>query len=114
MGKEQKNNIKTFTIVELLAVIVILGLLAFVGISALSKYIEKTKNESDKKAKQTLLSATKLYLQNNKDITPKSIGEYKIITAKELKNNNYLKSTLKNIKGESCINESFVKEFWIF
>ena len=111
MGKEQKNNIKTFTIVELLAVIVILGLLAFVGISALSKYIEKTKNESDKKAKQTLLSATKLYLQNNKDITPKSIGEYKIITAKELKNNNYLKSTLKNIKGESCINESFVRVY---
>ena len=39
-----RKNKKGFTLVELLAVIVILGLLAFVGISALSKYIEKNPN----------------------------------------------------------------------
>ena len=56
MGKEQKTkSSKAFTLVELLAVIVILGILSVVGITAVSKYIEKARNETNIEAKDTLL-----------------------------------------------------------
>ena len=112
MGKEQKTkSSKAFTLVELLAVIVILGILSVVGITAVSKYIEKARNETNIEAKDTLLVAAKQYLQDNKDQAPKAIGEYKIITAKELKDTKYLTSDLKNSRGETCMKESFVRVY---
>ncbi len=111
MRKEQKKNTKAFTLVELLAVIVILGLLAVVGITAVSRYIERAKKESNSETKDVLLLASKQYLQDNKDLAPKAIGEHKIIAAKELKKAKYLVSDLKNSNGESCMNESFVRVY---
>ena len=70
---------KGFTLVELLAVIVIIGILAVSSVVAYTKYIDKARNEKEVQNENTIISATKLFLQANKDYMPKIIGESRII-----------------------------------
>ena len=79
------TNKKGFTLVELLAVIVILGIIMTVSIPAISKWINRSKNESLESQKQTLLMAGEAYAQGNSKVLPKAIGEAKKIKAKYLK-----------------------------
>ncbi len=93
---------------ELLAVIVIIGILAVSSVVAYTKYIDKARNEKEFQNENTIISATKLFLQANKDYMPKIIGESRIIKVSLLKNNNYLKEDIVNKKGESCMEYSYV------
>ena len=44
-------------------------------------------------------------------MAPKAIGESKIIKLSELKKNNYLKDNILNEKGESCMDNSFIRVY---
>ncbi len=103
------KNKKGFTLVELLAVIVILGIIMTVSIPAVSKWINRSKNESLESQKQTLLMAGEAYAQGNSKVLPKVIGETKIIKAEELKKANYLKEDIKDADKRDCMKNSFVR-----
>ena len=99
---------KGFSMTELLAVVVILGILSTIAIVVYTQYINKAKVEKDKYNEELIIAAAKAYLNANIEEKPKTIGESKKITLETLKNNNYLKEDVKNSKNESCMDNSYV------
>ena len=95
-----KKNNKGFSLVELLAVVVILGLLAAIGIGVTSNLVDKAKNDKMDSQKNTVTLSAQTYLQNNKNLVPKIIGETKVIRVSDLRAMNYLTEDIKNEKGE--------------
>ena len=100
-----KNN-KGFTLVELLAVVTILGILSSIAIIGVSKLIDKSKKDADEQQKQTLIMAAKSYFQDNRSMLPREDGTSRDVTVVVLKNNKYLKEDIKNSKKESCMNDN--------
>ncbi|MBQ8535228.1 MAG: type II secretion system protein [Bacilli bacterium] len=109
--KKKINNRKGFSLVELLAVIVILGLIAAIGITATSFLVDKAKSEKMDSQKNTVTLSAQTYLQNNKNLVPKIIGESKIIKVSDLRKLNYLDEDIKNNEGESCMEKSYVRVY---
>ena len=95
---------KGFTLVEILAVVVILGIIMVISVPAVSKWISRGKAESKESQKSTLLMAAQSYAQDNKKVLPKAIGQTTILTAEELKNANYLKEDLYDADKKKCMN----------
>ena len=102
---------KGFTMVELLAVIVILGILTVMAISGVSSLINKAHSEQKVQQEKTLEMAAKSYIQANKSLAPKSIGESVEIPVADLKTARYIKEDIVNSKGESCMKESYVRVY---
>ena len=111
MNKKLLSNNKGFSFVELLAVVVILGLLAVIGVATTSRLIDKAKKDKMDSQKNTVTSSAQSYLQDNKNLVPKIIGETKVIRISELRNSNYLTEDITNEKGESCMEKSFVRVY---
>ena len=105
-----KKN-KGFSLVELLAVIVILGLLATIGIVATTSLVDKAKKDKMDTQKNTVTMSAQTYMQNNKNLVPKIIGETKVIRVSDLRKMNYLTEDIKNEKGESCMEKSYVRVY---
>ena len=99
---------KGFSLVELLAAIVILGILFSIAIIAYEKHIDKAKKEIDNQNERTIVMAAKTYLESNPNEKPKSIGESRKIALTTLKEKNYIKEDVVNSKDESCMEKSFV------
>ena len=106
-----KKNNKGFSLVELLAVIVILGLIAAIGIGATSYLVDRAKKDKTDSQKNTIIMSAQTYMQNNKNLVPKIIGESKIIKISDLRSANYLTEDIKNDKGESCMEKSYVRVY---
>ena len=80
--KCRKN--KGFSLVELLAVIVILGILSAIGIGVTSTLIDRANKDKMDSQKNTVTMSAQSYMQNNKNLVPKIIGESKIIKISDL------------------------------
>lgn len=106
--KKINNSNKGFTLVELLLVIVIMGVLLGVGIAAVMNLIDKSKAEKTKSQEQLLVMAAKNYLQENRGLLPKSVGETTTIPIDVLKSNKYITEDIKNDNNETCMINSFV------
>lgn len=102
-----KNNVKAFTIIELLGVIVILGALATIIMPSVSKYINAGKTEYDKSLAEELLLAGKNYYSENRINLPKTPGEISYITAKEMLSLNLISQETINSKNQDC-SDSYV------
>ena len=102
---------KGFTMVELLAVIVILGILAVAGIVGVQRLIDRSKQEEQIQYSKTLKMAAESYYQANQSQLPKAIGEKKRIDAATLKSKNYLKSDIKDTNGKTCMGNSYVEVY---
>ena len=103
------NNRKGFSLVELLAVVVILGILASVTIFAVSRVIDKSKNEKNITEVKSATLAAKSYLQANKELAPKGIGESIKIPFQELKDTKYLTEDIIRDDGKNCMENSFIE-----
>ena len=98
-----------FTMVELLAAIVILGILSILAIVSVSRLIDKSKDEEQKQKQNILKMAAQAYMQDNPEKLPKLIGDSRDLTAQFLKNKKYLKEDIKNKENKSCMANSFVR-----
>jgi prepilin-type N-terminal cleavage/methylation domain-containing protein len=84
-----KTN-KGFTLVELLAVIVILAIILVIAIPNIMKIIDKAKLDANIKSEDMLLNAAKKYMVNNFAKVPINIGDTTEITLDELKTANIM------------------------
>ena len=110
MGRK-KSKKKGFTLVELLATIAILGVLSVIAITAVNRYVRSAHDEHNEQSRKSVTMAAELYLQANRQLFPKQIGDETIIPISKLRDNNYLKEDVKNDEGESCMEKSFVRVY---
>lgn len=68
-----KKN-KAFTLIELLAVIVIMGIIATIFVPMFSNYIEKSKREALKESAFGIISAADLYQSSNEEMEDKEFS----------------------------------------
>ncbi len=99
----KRRDSRGFTLIELLGVIVIIGIISVISIVAVTRLINKSKSEQKESQKKTVEMAAESYLQANRNLLPKSIGETTIITINNLKEANYLKEDIKDGNGRSCM-----------
>ena len=110
MLKLSKTN-KGFTLIELLGVVVVIGILLGISIAAVMRFIDRARSEQLKSQEKTLTMAAKNYLQENRSLLPKAVGETTTVPIKVLKSNKYLTEDIKNSKKESCMENSYVTAY---
>ena len=69
-----KINNKGFSMVEILAVVVILGVLSTIGIVSVTRLIENSRKHYYEAQAEQLVLAAQSYANDNKNILPKTIG----------------------------------------
>lgn len=84
-------NKKGFTMVELLATIVILGLLMGVAIGAVSWILDSSEKNFYESLEKNLLLAAENYYADHRGALPKSIGQSRKLSLNTLVKNNYMK-----------------------
>ncbi len=98
-----KNN-KGFTMVELLAVITILGLLIGIGVATIQKATDKARYNFYKSQRTTIQNATSSYLADHKNEYPKYVGSTNSITLRKLQTNKYIGTFTDHSKKENSCN----------
>ena len=106
-----KNKRKGFTLVELLAVLVIVASLAVIAIVGVNRYIDGARKTKVDQERDNIAMAARLYLQANTELLPRSLGDSVTVQVSELRRTNYLKEDVKDKKGNSCMDNSFVRVY---
>ena len=101
---------KGFTLVELLAVIVILALILAIAIPRITDLIENAKIQSYISNEEMMIRATMNYIALNEKKIPNEIGTISIITVEELQNSELI-SSINDVSDSSieCDGYVFVK-----
>ena len=97
-----------YTLVEILAIIVIIGIIIAFSVVAVIKTIDLSRKNSLSLQEKLLKETTKTYIQENKDKAPKVVGKSVNISLKELKDKKYLTEDIYNSSKESCMKDSYV------
>lgn len=98
MMKRFLKNERGLTLIELLAVIVILGIISAIAIPAIGGLIDNSKKDAHVSNAQQMINAAKIAVTADKDLIPPS-GQTTQITLGDLENNGYLE-TLKDPDGD--------------
>ena len=85
-----------FTLVEILAAIVIVAIISIVVVPNVAKYVDKGKTDYNNSLDNQLLLAGKSYYAENRDELPLDEGEGAVVTVSELLSNNMLNKNLVN------------------
>ena len=100
-NKERYLNRNGFSMVELLAVIVILGILGTIAIVSISTILTRAEKNHYKTQEKNMIMAAESYVQDNRNILPKEIGDTRTITLQELQSRKYIGEVLDRSKA-SC------------
>jgi len=99
MGDNMK---KGFTLVELLAVIVVLGVILAIAIPNVLNIIEKTRIDAIIKNEEMMINAAKKYLVSNTSILPVNVGDTIEVTLDNLKTNRLIDSIKNPRNNQEC------------
>lgn len=106
------KNKKGFTLVELIAVVTILGVICMIAIPSYNNYIKKAKDKKCEADRLAIIDATKTFINDciskNKCVTNENISYYvgnsslkvSILTDKSYLNSDYTKYNSNSIKIE--------------
>lgn len=104
-----KLNKKGFTLVEGIAVVVILGILSVLIVPSVTKYLQGGKENYDENLKKQLILVAKNYYAENRDRLPKNSGNISsYVTLKELISLKYTSKDFIDSKGNNCNNDTYV------
>lgn len=110
--KSNRNKQAGFTMVELLASIVIMGLLVAVAIGAISFVLDIAKKRYYESLEKTVTLAGQNYYADHKNLLPKAIGDSRKITLKTLVQNKYLENVLDYGKKDCTASDgSYIKVY---
>ena len=104
-------NEKGFTLVELLAVVLILTLLVLLVWPNISNSVNNKKDDIDNLTLNIIEDATKLYISDNKNYFSKVDGNVYCIALKKLINQDYLKNNIE-YDGEDISDIKTMKVFY--
>ena len=102
-----KKSNRGFTLVEVLAVITILGLISIIFIPNAMKILKDNNLKIYKIKEKELITAAKDYAEYDKDFIPPTNGVEKYVTMPQLVSGNYMNKILDNNTGNECT--AFVK-----
>ncbi|MFA5603059.1 MAG: type II secretion system protein, partial [Bacilli bacterium] len=106
--KNRKKS-KAFTLIELVAVIIILGITLLVAVPMVTRAVRKSKLELMASQENTLKLIGKDYFLSNREALPKEIGEASSVSIKTLIKEGYTKE-VKDYNKEICdSNASYVE-----
>lgn len=107
----KQSNKKGFTLVEILAAIVILGILTGVAIVSVSYILSKSKAGFYKNLENQLILAAKSYYADHRTLLPQNIGQKRQVNLETLIKNNYLKrgDVVDYGKSECDTDSSYIK-----
>lgn len=95
------RNKKGFTLVELLATLVILGILLGIAVPAVGGYLTKGKISYYHGLETDLLAAGRDYVLDYRSLLPREVNGSTVVTVDELVKNNYIEEP-KDEDGNSC------------
>ena len=95
---------KGFTLVELLAVLVILGVITLVAVPSVITTNQKSVENEYNEFKKTVENAAEIYMETHIDQKP-GVGETKSISVKVLKDAGFINSNLTNPKTKNVISD---------
>lgn len=81
---------KGFTLVELLAVIMLLGIISLIAIPSIGKILGRSRQRALEGVKEELIKATKSYTADNLDLLPLNDGEYICVNVDTIRNSSYI------------------------
>ena len=97
-----------FSLVELIATIIILGLIVIIAFPNILNIVRTNKNELSNQTKELIYNATKLYINDNIDDFPTVAGNDYCVKIKTLVDNDLLTSSISE-QLENYTTESYVK-----
>lgn len=93
-------NNKGFTLVELLAVIVILAIILAIAVPTISSLINSSSIKAYQSNEKMMVKAAKTYMSTNESLYPSNIGDTTEVTLNQLQVDNYISSI--TLSGSSC------------
>ena len=108
---DRKNKTKGFSLVEILAAIVILGLLSTIAIVSVNYILQKAEKEYYKSQKDEIILAAKSYTQDNRNSLPKRVGMRTEITLRTLKDKKYIGKVVDRHKRECNKDKTIVQVY---
>ena len=97
---------KGFTLIEILAVVTIMGLIFLLIIPKISNSLKSKKTDIDKTTKSMIVSAAKLYVNDNKDGFDKDNENIYCLPISQLVKKQYLDTKVKNVTDDIDITNS--------
>lgn len=101
-----KLNNKGFTLIEILAVVVLLGILGGVAVTGVNRYLEKARTQAYEALEETLYSATQNYIIDRGVLVSTS---WTTIQSSTLINNGYIKELNDPGKNDGSQCTGYVK-----
>lgn len=93
---------KGFTLVEVLAVIIILGIISVIFIPNTIKILRENNLKIYKIKEQELIKAAETYAEYDKNFVPPIEGGFKYITMPQLVKGNYINKILDTTSAKEC------------
>ena len=106
-----RSNNKGFSLVELLAAIVIMGILTGIGVVSVTYLINKTEKEYYKAQESEIIMAAKSYTQDNRSFLPKRVGQKNQVYLKTLQDRKYIGEVIDRNKKICDPNQSYVQVY---
>ena len=97
----KKLNRKAYTLIEILAVVVILGILLLIAVPAINKQLNKFREDYYIKLEKSVVSAGKDYITEKRYSKPNQLLYSRIVKVDDLEDEGFIEE-VKDYLGEKC------------